>query len=74
MLKWLETLFVSKAKKSSAETKTHPTEQPKRKSKSHSRSHSKRVRERERDLRRDYTGQKGEWKKFIAKGGFAGSC
>ncbi|KAJ5838572.1 uncharacterized protein N7525_003760 [Penicillium rubens] len=50
------------------------SEEPKHKSKAHSRSHSRRVRERERELRRDWTGQKGGWKKFYSRGGYAGMC
>ncbi|KAJ5486544.1 hypothetical protein N7530_000844 [Penicillium desertorum] len=50
------------------------SEEPKHKSKTHSRSHSRRVRERERELRRDWTGQKGGWKKFYSRGFYGGIC
>lgn len=67
MFAWLNRLFAKSEP-------TKPAEEPKHRGKSHSRSHSKRVRERERDLRREWTGQKGGWKKFYSRGGFGGVC
>ncbi|KAJ5329720.1 hypothetical protein N7452_010110 [Penicillium brevicompactum] len=75
MLSWMKSLFGYKALPNEDES-PQDNENPKR-SRSHKRSHSKRVRDRERELRREYTGQKGDWKKFITRGGAAampGAC
>jgi hypothetical protein len=74
MLKWLKSFFVSKNETPPTEAETQPNGQQNRKGKSHSRSHSKRVRERERDLRRNWTGQKGSWKKFDKNGVVVATC
>ncbi|KAJ5354462.1 hypothetical protein N7541_005506 [Penicillium brevicompactum] len=66
MLSWMKSLFGYKALPNEDES-PQDDENPKR-SRSHKRSHSKRVRDRERELRREYTGQKGDWKKFITRG------
>ncbi|KAJ5788254.1 hypothetical protein N7457_003244 [Penicillium paradoxum] len=67
MFTWLKGLIGSKPEPAPSEPSE--TTQPKHK-KSYSRAHSKRVRERERDLRREWTGQKGGWKKVSSKGGY----
>lgn len=75
MLSWMKSLFGYKALPNEDES-PQDDENPKR-SRSHKRSHSKRVRDRERELRREHTGQKGDWKKFITRGGAAampGAC
>ncbi|KAJ5207338.1 hypothetical protein N7491_002029 [Penicillium cf. griseofulvum] len=69
MFAWLKDLFGK-----SESSDPSPAKEPKHKGKSHSRSHSRRVRQRERDLRREWTGQKGGWRKFYAKGGYSGMC
>lgn len=73
MFTWLKDLFSNKSEESA---EASDADKPKRKGKgkAHARTHSKRVRERERDLRREWTGQKGGWKKFYSKGGYVGVC
>ncbi|KAJ5990680.1 hypothetical protein N7522_010887 [Penicillium canescens] len=59
---WLKTFFTSPSEEKQPQSS-------KRETRSHGRSHSKKVRDRERELRREWTGQKGDWNKFQSKGG-----
>ncbi|KAJ5770589.1 uncharacterized protein N7511_002640 [Penicillium nucicola] len=65
---WLRGFFTSTSTPTAIK-EDQPQSSRQARSRSHRRSQSKKVRDRERELRRNWTGQKGDWNRVTAEKG-----